>query len=175
MREGYTFLGWYTSSSGGKQVTNNTILELPANHTIYAQWDKIEAKKHKVVVDFILEDHIESQLYIVEDGKDLAVNLTIPHDMEITDIKIDDVSVGKVASYTLKNVTSDHRVSVYVTSIKEDSSPESPVISFKDIKPADWYNTPVNYAASEDLIIGYTDNTFRPKNNMQVSSFVLMN
>ena len=92
--------------------------------------------------------------------------------MEITDIKIDGVSVGKAAAYTLKNITEDHRVSVYVTSIKEDTPPEPPVISFQDIKPSDWYNTPVNYAASENLIIGYTDNTFRPKNNMQVSEYL---
>lgn len=37
-RTGYTFSGWYTASSGGTQVTENTIYNIAGNSTIYAHW-----------------------------------------------------------------------------------------------------------------------------------------
>lgn len=37
-REGYTFDGWYTGSSYGEQVDENTIETLEYSHTIYAHW-----------------------------------------------------------------------------------------------------------------------------------------
>lgn len=38
MRTGYTFLGWYTASSGGTKVTEDTIVTKTSNHTLYAHW-----------------------------------------------------------------------------------------------------------------------------------------
>lgn len=42
-REGYTFLGWYTATTGGTKVTSTTKVTRTENHTLYAQWriDKI--------------------------------------------------------------------------------------------------------------------------------------
>lgn len=40
-RSGYTFDGWYTSASGGNQVTSATAVNLTANQTLYAHWSKI--------------------------------------------------------------------------------------------------------------------------------------
>lgn len=37
-KNGYTFNGWYTASSGGTQVTSSTIVDTAGNHTLYAQW-----------------------------------------------------------------------------------------------------------------------------------------
>ena len=37
-RTGYTFDGWYTSSSGGSQVTSSTKVTTASNHTLYAHW-----------------------------------------------------------------------------------------------------------------------------------------
>ena len=39
-RNGYTFLGWYTSSSGGTQITTTTNVSLALSHTLYAHWEK---------------------------------------------------------------------------------------------------------------------------------------
>lgn len=38
-RTGYGFTGWYTEKSGGTQVTADTIVNVPANQTLYAHWD----------------------------------------------------------------------------------------------------------------------------------------
>ena len=37
-RTGYTFSGWYTSSSGGSRITSSTIVTNTNNHTLYAHW-----------------------------------------------------------------------------------------------------------------------------------------
>ena len=38
-RQGFRFAGWFTSATGGKQVTNKTVFTWTANTTIYAHWD----------------------------------------------------------------------------------------------------------------------------------------
>ena len=37
-RTGYTFVGWYSAKSEGVEVTANTSITTPSNHTIYAIW-----------------------------------------------------------------------------------------------------------------------------------------
>ena len=37
-RTGYTFAGWYTSASGGTQITENTIVTATDAETLYAHW-----------------------------------------------------------------------------------------------------------------------------------------
>ena len=37
-RTGYTFDGWYTSSSGGTKVTSSTLMTKTYSHTLYAHW-----------------------------------------------------------------------------------------------------------------------------------------
>lgn len=39
-RTGYSFSGWYTSSSGGDKVTSSTIVDSTSNHTLYAHWSE---------------------------------------------------------------------------------------------------------------------------------------
>jgi len=39
-RKGYNFLGWYTQTSGGTQVTLST--KIQSSMTLYAQWEKID-------------------------------------------------------------------------------------------------------------------------------------
>ena len=39
-RSGYTFVGWYTASSGGTKVINTSQVTTAGNHTLYARWSK---------------------------------------------------------------------------------------------------------------------------------------
>ena len=41
-RDYYTFVGWYTSSSGGTLITSSTTVNNTSNHTIYAHWSEKE-------------------------------------------------------------------------------------------------------------------------------------
>lgn len=38
VREGYTFVGWYTSQTGGNLVTSETTVTATSNHVLYARW-----------------------------------------------------------------------------------------------------------------------------------------
>lgn len=38
VRSGYEFLGWYTATSGGTQVTEEDTVSITANQILYAQW-----------------------------------------------------------------------------------------------------------------------------------------
>ena len=37
-RTGYTFIGWFTASTGGNKIESTTTVEITANQTLYAQW-----------------------------------------------------------------------------------------------------------------------------------------
>jgi uncharacterized repeat protein (TIGR02543 family) len=37
-KSGYTFKGWYTSSSGGTRILSTSTVATASNHTLYAQW-----------------------------------------------------------------------------------------------------------------------------------------
>ncbi len=37
-KDGHTFKGWYTSASGGTQITSSTKVSITSAHTLYAQW-----------------------------------------------------------------------------------------------------------------------------------------
>ena len=36
--EGYTFLGWFTTSSGGSEKTTSSVVNTDSDHTLYAHW-----------------------------------------------------------------------------------------------------------------------------------------
>lgn len=40
VKAGYTFLGWYTAESNGTKVTAATIMQMAADHTLYAMFDE---------------------------------------------------------------------------------------------------------------------------------------
>ena len=37
-RTGYTFNGWYLDKAGTRRITESSIVNIPADHTVYAQW-----------------------------------------------------------------------------------------------------------------------------------------
>ena len=39
-RSGYTFVGWYTASSGGTKITSASTMNTAGNHTLYARWSR---------------------------------------------------------------------------------------------------------------------------------------
>ncbi len=39
VRDGYTFLGWFTATEGGERITEETVMTADGDHTLYAQWE----------------------------------------------------------------------------------------------------------------------------------------
>jgi len=37
-RAGYTFVGWFTKTSGGTQITDESIVKITGTQTLYARW-----------------------------------------------------------------------------------------------------------------------------------------
>ena len=40
IRKGYTFMGWYTNSSGGDCITNSSSVQITSDQTLYARWEQ---------------------------------------------------------------------------------------------------------------------------------------
>lgn len=66
-REGYRFTGWYTSVSGGKEITSSTIVDLAKDQTLYAHWTPLETPKYTVTCN-PNGGHIIYQGYDLLDG-----------------------------------------------------------------------------------------------------------
>lgn len=63
-RTGYTFLGWYTDPNGGIQVTAETILTTPGNHTLYAKYQQTrKLVTYHIYIEANLPDNPNSQAY----------------------------------------------------------------------------------------------------------------
>lgn len=48
-RDGYDFVGWYTSASGGTLFESSTVVSVTSDQTLYAHWTP---KKYKVTIDY---------------------------------------------------------------------------------------------------------------------------
>jgi len=56
--------------------------------------------------------------------------------------------------------------------LTNDNLEVSAAQTFKDVKTSDWFYKDVMYAKQTGFMKGYSDNTFRPQNTMDVSTFV---
>ena len=63
-RSGYTFLGWFTASTGGTQVTSETVANRTTAQTLYAHWES-EAILRVVSSGTVTE---AAQIYVVASG-----------------------------------------------------------------------------------------------------------
>lgn len=43
-RKGYKFLGWFTSKTGGTQITSDSLVTITSDQTLYAQWEQASVK-----------------------------------------------------------------------------------------------------------------------------------
>ena len=62
-REGYDFLGWYSDSSGGTEITENTVADVIGYVYVYAHWNKQASQDP---IRDTSDDNIETQDPVVE-------------------------------------------------------------------------------------------------------------
>lgn len=72
-REYHTFLGWYTSAEGGKQITEESVVEVLGKQTLYAQWEL----NHYTVEFDANGGNVEETSRIIACGESLGV-LPVP-------------------------------------------------------------------------------------------------
>ena len=60
---GYDFIGWFTAATGGTEITAETTVLTASNHTIYAQWEKVESQ---ITINFVYgyDDKTEPRLAV---------------------------------------------------------------------------------------------------------------
>jgi len=123
-REGYTFEGWYTAKTGGKNVTVNTVFE--DNITIYAQWT---VKNYKVTFSAGANGAISATVggkdietgAEVEYGKSVVFTAEPDEGYKVNGWKLGSktVSGNKTETYTIDKVTD--AVAVTVSFAKTDA------------------------------------------------------
>ncbi len=79
VRKGYVFLGWYTKKDGGRKITDSSIADRIADHTLYAHWEggtDIDADyKIGIVSDYDQAGktvRISGQIYAAADSLDYS-------------------------------------------------------------------------------------------------------
>lgn len=88
-RNGYTFLGWFTSAEGGEKVTDATVYTTDGNTTYYAQWELIE---YTVTLNVNNGNPIDPITYTIEDS--LTLPLATRNGYEFTNWFYSSVTTG---------------------------------------------------------------------------------
>jgi uncharacterized repeat protein (TIGR02543 family) len=124
---GYVFNGWFTSSSGGTQITTSAAHNQSSNFTLYAQW----TQNYSINVTQASNGSISyngstaSETITVTSGSNATFTFTPNAGYEVESILIDGTSLSTAASpnltnlqtaitsgYTFTNITSNKSISV---------------------------------------------------------------
>ncbi len=166
----YTFKGWYTASSGGTQVTTDTVFD--ADTTVYAQWaytgglgGSVDVSKYTV--------KFETNGGTAVENKSVTINARLN---KPTAPAKDGFAFG--GWYTDKELTTAYDFNTKVTSsftlyakwIETEKEPQvvepQTTISFKDIKTDDWFCESVKYVVENKLMNGVAEDKFAPSDNL---------
>lgn len=97
----------------------------------------------------------------VQSGKSVTFKITADDNFKIDDVLVDGKSVGKVTSYTIKNVTDDHTISAtFAVSLP-----------FTDVN-SQWYAGSVAFVYTHGLFAGMSKTKFSPNLKMTRGMFV---
>ena len=70
VRTGFTFLGWFTDTEGGEEITAESLVALAEDHTLYAQWVELKAIPSTVF------DFGEQEVFVYEKDVEREVTYT---------------------------------------------------------------------------------------------------
>ena len=170
-RDGYTFDGW-TSSDGvtfanaGSAQTTFTMPDQAV--TVTANWVKKSTgggggggssyDYYTISATAGEGGSISPSGNIsVREGRDKTFTITPHSGYVISDVRVDGVSVGAVASYTFDNVRRSHTIEA--TFAKGNPATGNP---FTDVHPDDWFYDHVMFVYGNGLMNGTSATTFSP-------------
>lgn len=93
LKDGYTFLGWFTDAEGGEQVTRDTIFTGTGPATYYAHWELIPVFSVTVPVSLALTVSEQGEVYAAT-GAEVVNHSTAA-------VKVTGVTVSAVNGWTL--------------------------------------------------------------------------
>ena len=99
LKDGYTFLGWFTQAEGGDQVTGDTVYTAASPATYYAHWELIPVFSVTVPVTLALTVSEQGEVYA-------ASNAAIVNHSTAA-VKVTGVTVSAVNGWTLASYDTD--------------------------------------------------------------------
>ena len=69
LKDGYTFLGWFTDAEGGEQVTGDTVYTATSPTTYYARWELIPVFSVTVPASFALTVSEQGEVYAASNAE----------------------------------------------------------------------------------------------------------
>ncbi|HHY51756.1 MAG TPA: LysM peptidoglycan-binding domain-containing protein [Clostridiales bacterium] len=107
---GKRFVAWAIGSPSGTQRSAGESYTFDADTTLYAVWEHIT---HTITATAGAGGNITpSGNVTVNSGDSKTFTITPNSNYSIADVKVDDVSQGKITTYTFENITANHTISV---------------------------------------------------------------
>ena len=157
----YSFDGWYTEKSGGTKITTDTVFS--ANTTVYAHWtytgsDSSGYSYYTIKATAGAGGSISpSGSVSVREGRDQTFTITPDEGYTVSNVKIDNNSIGAVKSYTFEKVSRTHTIEVIFV---KDNTPQTGV--FVDVAAGSYYEDAVDWAVENGITKGTDDTHFSP-------------
>ena len=188
-KEGYTFAGWFTESSGGSQWNFNE----PVNKsmTLYAQWTAVEdpdpeptpdpepeeppyTGKYSYELSTSVGDHgsLTVDRYATE-GEKVTITVTPDEAYKLDDLSVTahgkdvELTANSDGTYTFTMPSADVKISATFAEDPDWTEPEEPATDvsdlFIDIAPDAWYKDAIQYAYDQGLMTGVSATEFAPE------------
>ena len=171
-RTGYTFAGWFTASSGGTQVTGESVFD--ANATLYAHWAARDdsdggsgspSGEYLITVDRVTGGTVRVNPGRADKGDTVTITVTPKagyelDELTVTDSKGSELNVRSAGSnkYTFEMPGSRVTVSASFARTGESGSD----MPFTDVSAGAYFFDAVRWAAEEGITSGVTGTTFAP-------------
>lgn len=142
---------------------------------------------YKITVKQTTGGKISPSTCYVDYGDNKTFRITANAGYELVEVAVDGDSIGRVSSYTFKNIKKNHEIKALfkkitsgnttppsTTTPSTPTTPTTPSTSarFTDVKTSDWFYNSVNYVAQKGLMNGMTNTTFEPTANITRGMFV---
>lgn len=186
VREGYHFLGWYSTQSGGSLVTSSTIVTAAGDHTLYARWE--EKPSFEVDIWFCYRDHqgavIQDKLMktvIIKEESPYQTFVCTPASgfkmdrgegtggVEVVSVLPDQGEVKILAS-------GDGTLRVYFVPTEQpeegcDGGSSCPTSRYWDVNQSAWYHEDVDFVVSQGYMNGTSNTQFSPDGKVTRAMF----
>ena len=145
-RDGYVFAGWYLDSSFETAFDPDTVIK--KSYTLYAKWEEITEcrgieEDNCPCLDFI---DLDPTLWYHR-GVDYVLNNAMMVGVEVDEFAPDE------------DVT---RAMLVTVLWRKEGKPAADDASFTDLEDGLYYVDAVNWAAANDIVMGYSDTEFAP-------------
>ena len=157
----YSFDGWYTEKSGGTKITTDTVFS--ANTTVYAHWTYTGGGSsgysyYTIKATAGAGGSISPTGNVsVREGRNQTFTITPDKGYTVSNVKIDNNSIGAVKSYTFEKVSRTHTIEVIFV---KDNTPQTGV--FVDVAAGSYYEDAVDWAVENGITKGTDDTHFSP-------------